>query len=79
MSATLTITARGREFSRTVLVPSGEPGNFPSDAQLIAKFENLVRPTVGDERTAELARAILTLDAGCSVPQLLDLADPGSI
>ena len=32
MSGKLTVKARGQVFTRTVVVPKGEPANFPSEA-----------------------------------------------
>src|SRR3546814_11970897 len=42
MSGRITIRARGREFSRKVIIPLGEPANFLSEDALLAKFEGLV-------------------------------------
>lgn len=48
MSGRITIAARGQEYSKTVIVPFGEPANFPDKSILLAKFEGLTRPLLGD-------------------------------
>jgi 2-methylcitrate dehydratase PrpD len=62
MSGRITIVARGETFSRTVIVPKGEPGNFLSEVELRAKFSGLVESVLGAERTERLAQAVLALD-----------------
>jgi 2-methylcitrate dehydratase PrpD len=62
MSGTLTVHARGTTFSKTVIVPGGEPDKFLGEAQLLAKFTDLAAPVLGDARTTALASALLQLD-----------------
>ena len=62
MSGKLTLHARGQVFVRKVVVPRGEPGNFPSSAELRAKFTGLAEPSMGQQPTAQLAEAILRID-----------------
>jgi 2-methylcitrate dehydratase PrpD len=61
MSGRLTLRARGREFSRMVVVPKGEPGNFLSEAELRAKFHGLADAVLGAEDAVRLADAVLGL------------------
>jgi 2-methylcitrate dehydratase PrpD len=62
MSGKLTIHARGQVFVRKVVVPRGEPGNFLSNEELLAKFASLAEPSLGSQATARLADAILHID-----------------
>ena len=62
MSAKLTLRARGQVFTRTVIVPRGEPANFPDEAAFLAKFASLTRAVLGAAGTDALARDILCLD-----------------
>jgi 2-methylcitrate dehydratase PrpD len=62
MSCKLTLSARGRVFSRKVIVPKGEPSNFPTEAELRAKFHGLAEPVLGASATTALADNILRLD-----------------
>src|SRR3546814_17199833 len=68
MSGRITIRARGREFSRKVIIPLGEPANFLSEDALLAKFEGLVKPVRGDEWLS-LAPAALAFDHLPAMPR----------
>ena len=48
-------TARGEQFSRTVLVPKGEPSNFLSEDELRGKFAGLTDAILGVDRSDRLA------------------------
>lgn len=63
MSGKLAIHARGQVLVKKVVVPRGEPGNFLSGEELLAKFTNLAEPSLGSARTAKLCAAILGIDA----------------
>lgn len=76
MSGKLTIRARGRSFTKFVVVPKGEPANFLSEAELRAKFHGLADAVLGVERAAALADAVLGLAAATDVQALLALATP---
>lgn len=76
MSGKLTIRARGQSFTRFVVVPKGEPGNFLSEAELRAKFHGLADAVLGAPRAAALADAVLGLGAAPDVAGLLALATP---
>jgi 2-methylcitrate dehydratase PrpD len=73
MSGRITIDARGTQYSRKVVVPLGEPANFLDEAALLAKFEGLTRPVLGD-LWETLATAALALD---KAPDMTRLADAG--
>ncbi len=62
MSGKLTLRARGEVFTRTVTVPKGEPSNFPSAAELRAKFDGLAEAVLGVQDAAALADQVLRLD-----------------
>ncbi len=61
MSGRLRVWARGRVFDRTVVVPRGEPSNFPDEAELLGKFNGLAQPVLGAAASGVLARDILDL------------------
>jgi 2-methylcitrate dehydratase PrpD len=73
MSGKLTVHARGQRLVRKVIVPKGEPGNFLSSEELMAKFTELARPVIGAAPTERLATATLTLDLVQDVAALFDL------
>lgn len=62
MSGKLTVRADGQIFSRTVVVPRGEPANFLSEAELRAKFYSLADPILGVESARQMADAVLDLN-----------------
>jgi 2-methylcitrate dehydratase PrpD len=76
MSGRVTVRARGIEVSRKVVVPKGEPGNFPSATELRAKFHGLADAVLGTERAGRLAEAILGLEGAPGVAAMLRLASP---
>ena len=61
MSGRLRVWARGRVFEKTVVVPRGEPSNFPDGAALRAKFASLAEPVLGPAGCAKLAAVVLDL------------------
>ena len=66
MSGKLKVRARGQVFERMVVVPRGEPANFPSEADLRAKFHGLADAVLGLASAADLAADALRL------PELTD-------
>lgn len=78
MSGKLTIRARGQDFTRMVVVPKGEPGNFLSEAELRAKFHGLADAVLGASGAASLADAVLRLAQASDVNGLLRLGVPRS-
>jgi 2-methylcitrate dehydratase PrpD len=59
MSGKLTVQTNGRTFTKTVIVPKGEPANFLSDVELSAKYYGLVEPVIGEVAAARLAKAVM--------------------
>jgi 2-methylcitrate dehydratase PrpD len=76
MSGKVTVRARGRDFTRTVAVPKGEPANFLTEAELRGKFSGLADAVLGAERAARLADAVLAIDRTQDVSSLMRLAAP---
>jgi 2-methylcitrate dehydratase PrpD len=73
MSGKLSLRARGEVFVRTVVVPRGEPSNFPSEAELRMKFDGLARTVLGEAQADRLAGDVLRLDSlndGASILRL---------
>lgn len=73
MSGKLTIRARGQEFTKFVVVPKGEPGNFLTEAELRAKFHGLSDQVLGADRAAALADAVLGLAGAADVNAMMRL------
>ncbi|MGO1118088.1 MmgE/PrpD family protein [Rhodovibrionaceae bacterium A322] len=73
----LTLTD-GRVLTSEDREPLGSPDIPLSDAQMLAKFQDLVGPVLGDRRAAALAQAVLSLgQEGASFTQLVEeLLDP---
>lgn len=61
MSGKITIHARGGIFQRKVIVPFGEPANFPRPEVLRAKFSGLAEPVLGAESAQRLGDAALAI------------------
>lgn len=76
MSGKLTVSARGQVFTRKVVVPKGEPSNFLTEAELMAKYHGLADAVLGADRAAALADAVLDLHQAPGVDGLLRLATP---
>ena len=76
MSGKLTLRARGQVFTRKVVVPKGEPANFPTDGELRAKFAGLADAVLGAGPAARLAEGALRLDRLNEAATLLHLAAP---
>lgn len=76
MSGKLTLRARGKTFTRKVVVPKGEPGNFLTAEELRAKFHGLADTVIGPARAAQLADAVATFDAARDLQAVLRHAAP---
>ncbi len=63
MAGKLTLRARGQVFTRLVVVPRGEPANFPDEAAFRAKFAGLTHAVMGEAAAEALAADVLRLDA----------------
>ena len=74
MSGRITIEAQGRSYTRKVVVPKGEPGNFLTEDELLAKFASLADPVLGASRAADLAGMILDFDSLPDVAPVLRFA-----
>ncbi len=73
MSGKLSLRARGEAFVRRVVVPRGEPANFPSEAEFRMKFNGLARSILGEAEADRLAEEVLRLDSlndGASILRL---------
>ena len=76
MSGTLTLRARGQSFTRTVIIPRGEPENFPDDATFRAKFSGLTEAVLGAGPSDALANDIMRLDQLADAATLLHHSAP---
>ena len=76
MSGKVTVLAGGRRYSKTVVVPKGEPSNFLTEAELRAKFAGLTEAVLGQAGSAALADAVLRIDRTADVSTLALFAEP---
>jgi 2-methylcitrate dehydratase PrpD len=76
MSGKLTLRARGQVFTRKVVVPKGEPSNFLTEAEQMAKYHGLADAVLGSARAARLAEAVLALHEAPGVEAMLRLGSP---
>jgi 2-methylcitrate dehydratase PrpD len=76
MAGKVTVVVGGTEYAETIVIASGEPENFPSEADLRAKFAGLAEAVLGAERAARLADAVLAIDQAGEVASLMRLASP---
>jgi aconitate decarboxylase len=63
----------GRRLARTQETPRGSDQNFASDADVVAKFEQLAGHALPQKRVAELRDAVLGLEKLCDAAQLGEL------
>jgi 2-methylcitrate dehydratase PrpD len=71
MSGRLTVCVGANRFTRKVVVPRGEPGNFPTAGEISSKFHGLAASVIGRERSERLAQAVLGMDRLHSLTDLL--------
>lgn len=64
-------TAGGREFSRFVRCPWGNPGNPLTDADLSARFHAAADPMVGPEAAREIEAAVANLEGAPHLGELV--------
>ena len=76
MAGRVALRVGGREYAETVVIARGEPENFPTEAELRAKFAGLADAVLGPERTARLADTVLAMDRAGEVASLMRLASP---
>lgn len=62
MSGKITIKAGNRVLTKKVIVPKGDPENFPDHDALRAKFISLAGPVIGDEQCQHLIEMINKTD-----------------
>lgn len=72
-------TTDGRELSRTLDYPKGDPRNPLTDDEVVAKFDALAAPVLSDDARQRLVDAVWELETLDSVTELMDLcvADAG--
>ncbi len=76
MSGKITISARGKTFTKKVTVPKGEPSNFFGADELKGKFMQLAQPSMGAAAAETLAKAILKIDTIRDINELMRLGKP---
>jgi 2-methylcitrate dehydratase PrpD len=76
MSAVARVVTTRDSFQKAVVVPRGEPENFLTAAELVAKFDTLAAPYLGLEERRTLAAALLALDSTDDVAGLCALSRP---
>ncbi len=76
MAGRVTLAVGGKDYAETVIIASGEPETFPSEADVRAKFAGLADAVLGVERAARLADAVLAIDRAGEVSGLMRLASP---
>jgi len=77
MSGVATIrTKSGGTYEKFVMEPLGEPGNFMSEQQFRAKFDDLAVPYLAEDGANRLADAILSLEEANSVRSIMALGRP---
>jgi 2-methylcitrate dehydratase PrpD len=78
MSGKVTVRTSRGDFVRKVVVPRGEPGNFLTLEEVVAKFLSLCEPILGSERSAKLSEAALQVDSAGEIDTLLRLSVPSA-
>jgi 2-methylcitrate dehydratase PrpD len=66
----------GKTFTSQIDYPKGSIQNSMSDAELLAKFESLASPVIGEARAASLARAVMNIENAGNVSTMLKLMAP---
>ena len=76
MSGVARVETGDGKLEKLVVVAKGEPENFMSDAEMRAKFDDLVGPYLDESHRDRLARALLGLNGDTDVRELLALTRP---
>ncbi len=76
MAGSVTIETASAIYEAFVEMPKGEPGNFVSDQELMAKFTGLAGPYVESTQLDQLSAGILEFDQVESISSLLALSAP---
>jgi 2-methylcitrate dehydratase PrpD len=76
MSAVARVQTKGGQVDKVVVVPRGEPENFPSQAELVAKFDSLAAPYLAPRERASIVDALLEIDTATSIAGVCALLRP---
>jgi 2-methylcitrate dehydratase PrpD len=76
MSAVARVQTTAGHLEKVVIVPRGEPENFPTQAELVAKFDTLAAPYLSPAERASVVDALLEVDSAGSVAGLCALLRP---
>jgi 2-methylcitrate dehydratase PrpD len=79
MSGKVTVQAGGKTYTKTVVVPKGEPSNFLTENELRAKFAGLTEAVLGSAGSAALADAVLKIDTANTVSGLARVSAPAQM
>ena len=71
-------TRDGEELEKLVVVAKGEPENFPSAAELRAKFDGLIGDYLPGEQRAELAEALDGFEGAARAGDALHISGRGN-
>lgn len=78
MAGSVTIETTSGNYEAFVEMPKGEPGNFVSDQELLAKFTGLAGPYVEGTQLEQLSTGLLALDHIENMGSLLALGAPSA-
>jgi 2-methylcitrate dehydratase PrpD len=76
LSGVARVRTKKGEFEAFVAVPKGEPDNFLTTDELLAKFNNLAGPYLPPERLDELTSRLLALHKEDDINEVLRLSRP---
>jgi 2-methylcitrate dehydratase len=69
-------TTDGKEFTKQVDYPKGDPRNPLTDREVEEKFDALAEPVLSAERRGKIKQAVWDLDKLSSITELMDLLSP---
>ena len=67
------VTTDGREFSKQIDYPKGDPRNPLTDQEVEEKFDALAEPVLSADRRNQIKETIWKLDKLSSITELMDL------
>jgi 2-methylcitrate dehydratase PrpD len=76
MSAVARVQTAAGHLEKVVIVPRGEPENFPTQAELVAKFDTLAAPYLSPSERASVVDTLLEVDSAASVAGVCALLRP---
>jgi 2-methylcitrate dehydratase PrpD len=76
MAGIARVTTSSGVYEAMVVVPKGEPDNFLTEDELIAKFDGLTAPYLSKSRRDALLDALLNLEKRASIGEVLSLTCP---